>query len=91
MGRAVLGRRERKECVFLGSLILGPAFTIVLGTRWTLIPCLLDGWMDEPQPNWRAWSMFIGQKESLTLAEEGEMCANRLGVGEKVPIDSRVG
>lgn len=84
-----LGRRERKECAFLGSLILGPAITMVLGTWWTLIPCLLDGWASAKLESLK--HVYRPKGKSDTRAEEGGMCAERLGIGEKVPIDSRLG
>ena len=46
----------------------------------------MDGWMEGPQPAWRAWNMCICQKEKpCTRVEERGRLANSLGVRENVP------
>lgn len=62
--------------------------------------CRMNEWVDEwmgrwiegPQPDQRAWSIFICQKENLAQGQrKEECCANGLGVRESVRRDSGLG
>lgn len=49
----------------------------------------MDGWASAKLESLE--HVYRPKEKSDTKAEEEEMCAERLGIGEKVPIDSGVG